>query len=233
MKPCEADVDDAVQLQAREDFALDRFRRQHHPALGAAELVADRVGGVDLFFGIALAVPGLDVDHQIARDRQHRGLALFGVEAHQQDRVASAAGSSRSAASLEPTRRSEPRIRKVCGPPLYSAVTTPLGALISLSFGNTSSAMVGDLVERERGGGAAAEQHDQDAREHEAFEHAPAQRRRALVVLGGQGIAAHVAGEGRCGGGCRVRFRSTPRRPKPSGSPGRPAPGGEVRSQAC
>ena len=48
-------------------------------------------------------------------------------------------GSVRSKESLEPSRRSEPRIRNVSGPPLYSGVTRLRGALTWLSFGNTSS----------------------------------------------------------------------------------------------
>ena len=53
---------------------------------------------------------------------------------------------------MEWARRSEPRTRKVCGPPAYSGVIRPFGALIWLSFGNTSCGELADLVERDRGG---------------------------------------------------------------------------------
>ena len=66
---------------------------------------------------------------------------MFGVEADQQDRVAVRRVAFCRRGRWSPTRRSEPRIRNVCGPPLYSGVTTPFGALIWLSFGNTSSAI--------------------------------------------------------------------------------------------
>src|SRR5579872_753798 len=49
-------------------------------------------------------------------------------------------GSSRSKASLDRSRRSEPSTRNVCGPPLYCGVISPLGALMWLTAGNTSAA---------------------------------------------------------------------------------------------
>ncbi len=86
---------------------------------------------------------------------------------------------------MEPARLSEPRIRNVCGPPLYSGVTTPFGALIWLSLGKTSSAMPRDRVQRDRRGRAAAEQHDQHtARSAKRFHMLHPQRGRALVIHG-------------------------------------------------
>jgi len=41
-----------------------------------------------LIFRVALAAGGGDVHQQIARYREHRGLFVVGVEAHEQDRVA-------------------------------------------------------------------------------------------------------------------------------------------------
>src|ERR1035437_5150072 len=51
-------------------------------------------------------------------------------------------GFVRSTASTEPSRQLVPRTRNVSGPSLYSGVTRLFGALIWLSFGNTSSAML-------------------------------------------------------------------------------------------
>ena len=84
----EVDVDDPVDHEAREDFFLDRFRGEFHRAFDAAQLRAVGVRGVDLFLRVVLAFAAFDVDQQVARNRHHRGLALVGVEAHEQDRVA-------------------------------------------------------------------------------------------------------------------------------------------------
>ena len=84
----EVDVDDPVQVQPREDFVLDRFGREQRGSLRAADLGADRVRRVDLFVHVLLARGGRDVDFEVSRDRHHGRLALIGVEADQQDRVA-------------------------------------------------------------------------------------------------------------------------------------------------
>ena len=82
----EGRVDDAVELDAEQ--VLDRFGREACAAVGALERAADRVGAVDLFGVVDLARRGDDLGEEVARDREHRGLPLVGVQAHQQHRVA-------------------------------------------------------------------------------------------------------------------------------------------------
>ena len=195
MKPLKAHVDDAVQFQAREHFTLDRFRGEHHPAPRAAKLVADRVGGVDLFFRIALAVSGFDVDHQVARDRHHRGLALFGVEADEQDRVA-----VRRVAAVGRVLGAHPPVRAEDQERLWAAVVFgrhhALGSVDLVQLREDLFGDARDLVQGQSGGRAAAQQHDQHAPEDKAFQHAPPRRGRTLVVIGSHGIAAHIGNEG-------------------------------------
>ena len=93
-------------------------------------------------------------------------------------------GSSRSSAFFESARRSEPRTRKVCGPPPYSGVTRPFGALMLAELREHLVGERGDLVQRHRGGRGAAQRDDQHARDREALPHAPPERGRALVIHG-------------------------------------------------
>ena len=53
----EVDVDDPVELQSGEHFALDRFRGEHAAAVDAFEPAAERVGGVDLFVRVVARLP--------------------------------------------------------------------------------------------------------------------------------------------------------------------------------
>ena len=96
----EGDVDDPVEPQTRQHF-FDRLRGEVGALVVARQRAAERVGGVDLLGIERFAVGHIDRHEQVARDREHRGLFLFGVEAHQQDRVA-AGPASRSSMLVEP-----------------------------------------------------------------------------------------------------------------------------------
>ena len=103
----EVDVDDPVELQPGEHFALDRFGGERAAAVDAFEPAAERVGGVDLFVRVVGPFRRADVDHQVARDRQHRGLALLRVEADEQDRVAVRFAAFEGVLRLRPPVRAE------------------------------------------------------------------------------------------------------------------------------
>jgi hypothetical protein len=177
----EVDVDDRVQRQLREHFLLDRFRRQQHRALGAAEPAADRVGGVDLFVCVHLAAGGDDVDHQVAGDRQDRSLALFGVEADEQDRVAvGRIGAVEDVLrAFAPVRaEDQERLRPTA---VFGRYEAPGGAHLvdrrEHLFGDAV-----DLVQRDRRRGAAAQRDDREAGEQEASPRPPPAPCGVLVV---------------------------------------------------
>ena len=83
----EGDVDDAVELEPGEHL-FDGLGGERGALVVPGQDAADGVGGVDLRGVVDLPARRGDRDEQIARDREHGGLFLFGVEAHEQHRVA-------------------------------------------------------------------------------------------------------------------------------------------------
>ncbi len=176
----EVDVDDAVELQFREDFAFDRLRREHACAADAPELGAERVRRVDLFFRVH-ARCGCR-----CRPSDHAGSTAPRSGA---DRGRSApAGSCRCAASRSvlrccasrsggrsraPETSAGPRCIRRCRP----------GGVVIVFFEDLVREAV-DRVQRDGRGRRAAERDDQHAGEQEPLPHAPPQPRRALVIHG-------------------------------------------------
>ncbi len=183
----EVDVDDAVEVpfEFREHFPLDRFGGQHGAAVDPFQLTADRVRRVDLLAGVQLTLGSTDVDHQITRDRHHRGLSLLGIEADQQDRVAVGRGVAffavlRSRSPIGAQHEEVLGLARV----VFSFGHEPFGGS---DVGPLGQQLVGEFFEpagRDGVRGHAAQCHDQHAGDREPEPHPAPQRRGALLVHG-------------------------------------------------
>ena len=177
----EVHVHDAVQLQRGKHLVLDRFRGQHHRPPHAAQPAADRVGGVDLLVRVVLPAGRGDVDLEVARYRQHRGLPLCGVEAHQQHRVAvrRVVAIEGVPGPLAPVRAEDQKgLRAAAVDRGDHALRHPDRPRENLRRDTAHR------VQRHRGRGPAAQQRDRHAGNQEALPHAPPQRRRSLFIHG-------------------------------------------------
>ena len=160
---------------------LDRFSGQDHASLRAAELAADRVGRVDLFARVVLAVRAADVDHQVSRDREHRRLALFGIQPHEQDRVAvRGIAAIVGALGLRPAVGAEHQER-------LRAAAVDGGHQALGHDDRVAEDLFGDArgrVQRNCERGGEAERHDEHAADEKALPHRPPQLGRALLIHG-------------------------------------------------
>ena len=178
----ERHVDDPVQFEAGQHF-FDRLRGEVGALVVPGQGAAERVGGVDLLGVERFAVGHFDRHEQIARDREHRGLFLFGVEAHQQDRVAVG-----PRFAFVDVRRAVAFVGAEDQEGLRPAgVDRGDQALGRVDLVEPREHLVGDAVggaHGHRGRCPAAQQYDQHARDREALPHADPQPRRALVIHG-------------------------------------------------